>query len=134
QNHGRSHALAPLRIGHADHGTVRNCGMFAQRILNLQRGYLVSTRFENVDVRPAKNAMDTVFIFHDRSIARAKPAVAEGGAGCLRLAPVFQKYAWTADFDLAQCARGNRLAVFSDKLNLDARQRGPDAARHALAP
>src|SRR5208283_2424742 len=108
QNYGRSDALAPLWIGHADHGTLGDRGMFAQRFLNLQRGYLVSARLEDVNVRPAKNAIDTVL--DDRSIARAKPAIAEGSAGC------------------------NRLAVFSDKLNLDARQRPSDAARHALAP
>src|ERR1019366_10279971 len=88
QNNGRSDALAPLRIGHTDHGTLGNCGMFAERVLNLQRVYFVSTRFENVDVRPAKNAIDivfifAVFIFDYRSIAGAKPTVAESGAGGL---------------------------------------------------
>src|SRR5260370_14987294 len=106
--------------------------MFAQRFLNRQRGSLVSSRRENVNIRSAKNAIDTVL--DDRSIASAKPAIAEGIACCVGLAPVFCKNAWTPDFDLARCSRRNWLAVFSDKLNLDAWQRRPHAARCALAP
>ena len=104
--------------------------MLAQRFLNLQRGYLVSPCLQNVNIRPAKNAIDTVL--DDGSIASSKPSIAEGIAGCVGLAPVFRKHAWTADFDLARCSRGNRLAVLCNKLNLDAWQGRPDGARHAL--
>src|SRR6202023_991448 len=83
------------------------------------------------DVRPAKNAIDVVL--DDRSIARAKPAVTEGSASCVQLAPVFRENAWSANFDLTRCSLINRLAIFSNKPNLDARQRLPDAARYSLA-
>src|ERR1019366_6768443 len=76
--------------------------------------------------------IDTVL--RDRGIASAKPAVAEGIARGLGLAPVFRKHAGTADLDLARRSRRNRLAVLADKLYLDARQGRPHAARHALAP
>ncbi len=104
--------------------------MFAQGFLNFQRGYLVSPGFEDVNIRPAKNAIDTVL--DDGSIAGAKPSIAETIASCLGLAPVFRKYTWTADFDLARCSRGHRLAVLSNQLKLDAGQGRPDCARHAL--
>src|ERR1700730_14442539 len=132
QHHGRSDALAPLRIGHADNRTIGDRRMFAQDFLNLQGGYFVSPRLEDVDTRPAKNAIDTVL--DDGSIASAKPSIAEGIACCLGLAPVFRKHARTADFDLARCSRGNRLAVVSNQLSLDAWQGRPDGARHALSP
>src|SRR5258708_9450313 len=106
--------------------------MFAQRFLNLQRGYFVSARLEDVNICPAKNTIDTVL--DDRSIASAKPAIAEGIACCVGLAPVFCKNAWTPDFDLARCSRRNWLAVFSDKLNLHAWQRRPHPARCARPP
>src|ERR1700730_18308648 len=106
--------------------------MSAQGFLNLQHGYLVSPRLEDVNIRPTKNAIDTVL--DDRCIASAKPAIAESIACGVGLAPVFRKDSWTADFDLARCSRGNRLAVLSDKLKLDAGQGRPDCARHALTP
>src|SRR5258708_25500400 len=120
QHSGRSDALAPLWVGHADNGTRGNRGMFAQRVLNLQRGFFVSARLEDVNICPAKNTIDTVL--DDRSIASAKPAIAEGIACCVGLAPVFRKHAWTAHFDLTPCSGSNRLAVLSYKLNLNARQ------------
>ena len=107
QHHRRGDALAPLRIGHTDDGTLGNRGMFAQRLLNLQRGNLVSARLENVDVRPAENAIDAVL--DDRGVAGAKPAIAKGIARRVRLAPVFLEHARTADFDLARRARCHRL-------------------------
>src|SRR5258708_22994156 len=98
QHSGRSDALAPLWIGHANNGTLGNRGMFAQRFLNLQRGYFVSARLEDVNICSAKNAIDTVL--DDRSIASAKPAIAEGIACCVGLAPVFCKNACTPYFAL----------------------------------
>src|ERR1039458_5006480 len=106
--------------------------MLAQRFFNLQRGHLVPARLKDVNVGPAEDAIDTVL--RDRGIASAKPAVAEGIARGLGLAPVFRKHAGTADLDLARRSRRNRLAVLADKLYLDARQGRPPAARHALAP
>src|ERR1019366_525406 len=105
--------------------------MVAQRLLNLQRGDLVPARLEDVNVRPAEDAINTVL--DDRSIASTKPAIAEGIAHRVGLAPVFREHAGTADFDLARRSRRHRLAVLADKLYLDARQWRPDAARHALA-
>src|ERR1019366_6277989 len=106
--------------------------MVAQRLLNLQRGDLVPARLEDVNVRPAEDEINTVL--DDRSIASTKPAIAEGIAHRVGLAPVFREHAGTADLDLTRRSRRYRLAVLADKLYLDARQRGPDAARHALAP
>src|SRR3982074_2699979 len=102
--------------------------MFAQGFLNFQRGYLVSPGLEDVNIRPAKKAMDTVL--DDRSIAGSKPSIAESIAGCLGLAPVFPKHAWAPDFDPPRYSRGNQLGVLSNQLNLDAGQRRPDCARH----
>src|ERR1039457_4739697 len=106
--------------------------MFAQRLLNLQRRHLVPARLEDVNVRPAEDAINTVL--DDRSIASAKPAIAEGIAHRVGLAPVFREHAWSTNFDLARRSRRCRLAVLADKLYLDARQWRPNAARHALAP
>src|SRR5664279_6565108 len=106
--------------------------MFAQRLFNLQRGDLVPARLEDVNVGASQDAIDTVL--DDRGIARAKPAVAEGIAHRVGLAPVFREHAGTADLDLARRSRRHRLAVLADKLYLDARQWRPHAARHALAP
>src|SRR5208283_361977 len=75
QHHSCGDALTPLRIGHADHGTLSNGRMFAECFLNLQRGNLVPTCLDDVNVRPPKDAIDTVL--DDRSIAGAKPALAE---------------------------------------------------------
>ena len=55
--------------------------MLSQRILNLQRRYLVRARLKDVNVGSAKNAIDPVL--DNRSIARAKPAIAEGIAGLI---------------------------------------------------
>ena len=94
--------------------------MLAQRFLNLQCGYLVSARLEDVNASAAKNAIDTVF--DDRSVASAKPAIAEGIVCGLGLAPIFREHTRTADFDLAGGSRRHGLAVLCDKLHLDARQ------------
>src|SRR5260370_4877448 len=131
QHHRSRDALSPLWIGHADYGTFRHRGMFTQRFLNLQRGHLMSTRLEDVHVRPAKNAIDAAL--NHRSIAGAKPALAEGIACGVGLAPVFQAHVWTAAFDFARRSWRNRFAILSDKLNFDARQWCTDAPRHALA-
>src|ERR1017187_3833957 len=106
--------------------------MFAQRFLNLQRADLVPARLEDVNVGPAEDAIDTVL--DDSSIAGAKPAIAEGIAHRVGLAPVFGEHAWTTNFDLARRSRRHRLSVLADKLYLNARQWRPDAAWHALAP
>ena len=132
EDDGHGDALAPLRIGHADHYALGNSGMFAQCFLNLQGGYLVTARLEYVNVRSAKNAIDA--LLDDRRITGAKPTVPKDLACCVGPAPVFCEHARTTDFDLAGCSWRNEFAVLSDKLNLDARQRRADAARHARAP
>src|ERR1039458_5504049 len=106
--------------------------MLAQRFFNLQRGYLVPARLEDVNVGPAQDAIDTVL--DDRGVASAEPAVAEGIARGVWLGPIFCEHAGTADFELARRSRRNGLAVLADKLYLDTRQWRPDAARYALAP
>src|ERR1019366_8604090 len=131
QHQGRGDALSPLWIGHADNRTFDYGGMLTQHFFDFQRRYFVPARLEDVDVRAPQNAIDTVL--DDRSVAGAKPAFAEGIARGVRLAPVFREDGGTTDFDLARCSRRNRPAVLADKLHLDARQRRPNASRHALA-
>jgi len=60
QHHGCGDALAPLRVGDADHGTLGNRGMRAQCFLDLERGYFVSAGLEDVNVGAAKNAIAAV--------------------------------------------------------------------------
>src|ERR1039457_4832 len=98
--------------------------MFAQRFLNLQRGDLVPARLEDVYVRPAKDTINTVL--DDRSIASTKPAIAEGIAHRVGLAPVFREHAWFTNFDLARRSRRHRLALLAGQLHLHAGSGGPN--------
>src|ERR1700733_13026492 len=92
----------------------------------------MSAGLEDVNVRPAKNAIATVL--DHRSITGAKPAVAESVACCVGLAPVFREHTRTADFDLARCSRNDPLAILSDRLNFDVGKRRSDAPGHTYPP
>ena len=102
QHHSRSYALPPLCIGQAHHGTFGDCWIFKKNFLNLQRRYLVSPGFQDVNACPAKNAVDA--ILDNRCITGTKPTSAEGSAGYFRLAPLLRKHARTAHFDLSGCS------------------------------
>src|SRR5437899_12596744 len=106
--------------------------MFTQYLLNLQRRHLMSAGFQDVHVRPAKNAIHTAF--DHRSVASAKPAVAEGIACRFGLAPVLRENVRTADFDFAGRSGRNRIRIVSHELNLYAPQRYTEAARITPAP
>src|SRR5215831_6765927 len=130
-HHSGSDAFPPLWVRHAYYGTIGHCGMFPKNFLNFQRRYLVSSRFHDVNACTAKNSVNTVF--YGRRIASAKPAIAEGSAGCFGLVPIFPKHARTAHFYLSCRSRSNRVPVVSDQLNINVRQRPTDAPRYAVA-
>ena len=97
QHHGRSDALAPLRIGQADHCAIVHSGMAANHIFDLGRRDLVAAGLDDVDAAAAPQSIRTTF--HDRKIAGPEPAVVERLPCLLGAAPVLEKHARAADFD-----------------------------------
>src|SRR5579864_6319963 len=92
----------------------------------------MSASLEDVHARPPQNAIHPAF--DHRTVASAKPAIAEGILCGVGLPPVLRENVRTTDFDFARCSGRNWITIVSHKLNFDARQRCTDAARNTLAP
>src|SRR6516162_4118029 len=103
ENESCADSFTPLLIRNSNDGALSNCGMIAQRLLNLQGGDFVPAGFQDVDVRAPENAIDA--IFDDRSIASSEPAIAEGFSRGFWLTPVFQEDVCATNLDLTCCFR-----------------------------
>src|SRR5215469_14604685 len=108
ENKSCTDSFAPLQIGNSNDGALRDSGVFAQRFLDLQRGYFMPACLQDVDVGTPEDAVDAVF--KHRCISRSEPPITKSFPCRLRFTPVFEEDVFATNLNLTGNSRLDRLA------------------------
>ena len=123
----RVHRLDPALVGHSEDRDLEHGGMRPERVLDLERIHVLTAGDDHV--LGAIEQREVVLVVEGADVARAVPAVDEGGLGRRRVRPSSPPSRWARGRSTSPATpAGTALAVAVDDAHLDADGVLPDRA------